>query len=91
MRTAVLVVLGIFTAIGAVLMAMGVLSALHMLLIPGLLLLAVLYERHGYAPRAGDARGLEDTGEVFEDPVSGKRVHVRIDPQTGERQYDDEA
>ncbi len=50
--------------------------------------LAVLFEARRYR-RAGNATGggWEPTGERFVDPSSGKRMSVRYNPQTGERDY----
>lgn len=61
-----------------------------MLVVGGVLLIALILERPRYrADREGsDANGeLRPTNEVFEDPTTGQRTRVWIDPASGERSY----
>jgi hypothetical protein len=51
------------------------------------ILLAVLLERRGYAPRAPRGAVLRRTQERFVDPTTGKLVEVWEDPATGAREY----
>lgn len=90
MKTIALVLLGILTLLGAALAAFGKVPAIHLILIPGLLILAIVYEKVFYTRKPPDHTRLEDTGEVFTDPATGKTVHVRYDPRSGERYYDEQ-
>lgn len=90
MKTVALVLLAILTLLGAVLAALGKVPAIHLILIPGLLILAIVYEKVFYSRKPPANQTLEDTGEVFADPATGKTVHVRYDAGTGERYYDEQ-
>jgi hypothetical protein len=48
---------------------------------------ALIFERHGYAPKAHDPSALHPTGERFRDPTSGELVEVWEDSGTGTREY----
>jgi hypothetical protein len=56
---------------------------------PGLLLLALLFERFVYKPIRSEAPGAgwNRTDEQFIDPPSGRHVVVYYNPRTGERRY----
>lgn len=82
--------------VGVVLVIAGIscaLSGLHqqalsLLVLGGILLLGIVYERWRYKPSVGTpAPGWQPTGERFTDPVSGKLTEVWYDPATGTRHY----
>lgn len=52
------------------------------------ILLGTFFEQH-YRSKRATGEGWQTTGERFVDPVSGKLVQVRYNPQTGERAYED--
>ena len=58
-------------------------------LVPGVLLLALLFERFIYKPIRHDkpGPGWDRTPERFADPRSGQNVVVYYNPRTGERRY----
>jgi hypothetical protein len=65
----------------------GVAPGWWLLLNSGVLLVALLFERRGYTPRATNPSTLRPTGERFRDPTSDQLVEVWEDPQTGQREY----
>ena len=85
------------TAFGLVLLiaGIGILAGLtpvprffsiQLLVFGVLLLLGILFERRYRGARAS-AAPLQQTGERFVDPTSGKLTEVLYDPKTGERIY----
>jgi hypothetical protein len=58
-------------------------------LVPGILLLALVFERFIYKPIRHDkpGPGWDQTTERFADPRSGQNVVVYYNPRTGERRY----
>jgi hypothetical protein len=52
-----------------------------------ILLVALIFERSGYRPRAPANASLQPTQERFIDPTSGELVQVWEDPATGAREY----
>ncbi len=62
---------------------------LPLALIPGILLLGLLFERFIYKPIRSDrpGQGWERTKEQFSDARSGRNVVVYYNPRTGERRY----
>ena len=89
LRRASLIGLAILGALGAVLVAGGHLEAWQLVIFAVLFIIGILVERSTYRRDPPRNRELHFTGEVFEDPVSGKTVRVMYDPQTGERYYED--
>lgn len=69
------------------LVSTGVFSVWWLLVDAGLVLLAVLFERSGYQPKASHPEALRPTGERFQDPTTHELVEVWEDPQTGAREY----
>ena len=70
-----------------VLVSRGVVSVWWLLVDAALVLLAVLFERSGYEPKASNPAALRPTGERFQDPTTHELVEVWEDPQTGAREY----
>ena len=89
MKKWVVVALAGLMSIGVALALLGHLSAVHLLLIPGLLLLAIVWERSTYRRSLRGGR-LVKTDEVFEDPETGRRMRVMENPLTGDRYYEEE-
>ncbi len=87
LKTIALIFLGLLTLAGAALAALGKLPAIHLVLIPGLLILAIVYEKVFYIRKPPASAQLESTGERFIDPASGQPTEVTYDPATGERYY----
>jgi hypothetical protein len=89
LRATLLALAGALAITGAVLLASGVPGpGAYALGLGGVILLGMLFERWRY--RANDSRpevGWQPTGERFEDPHSGKTLHVYYDPCSGERHY----
>jgi hypothetical protein len=89
LRTTVLVIAGVLTALGAALVLAGVvLPGIQALVLGGLVLVGTLFERR-YRRRKQippDDRW-QATGERFADPTTGKDVEVFYDPHSGERHY----
>jgi hypothetical protein len=73
--------------VSLVLVASNVLPGWWLLFNSTVLGLALLFERRGYQPRAGDIASLRPSGERFLDPTSGELVEVWEDPATGVREY----
>ena len=73
--------------VSLVLVASRVLPGWWLLFNSSVLLLALLFERRGYHPRAPDTASLRPTGERFVDPTTGEMVEVWEDPATGAREY----
>jgi len=88
LRTALLLIAGILVAVGFVTLAVGGSAhGLAPLILGGVLLLGILFERWRYRKDTpADARW-EKTGERFTDPQTGRVVEVFYDPQSGERHY----
>jgi len=89
LRRGTLIALAILGAIGIVLVATGNLPGWQLIILAVVLIIGILIERSAYRRKPPANRSLQDTGEVFEDPISKKTVRVLYDPQTGERYYDD--
>ena len=60
------------------------------LVIIGLIVGGILFERRGYRPKVSQTVGnWQRTGERFVDPTTKREVEVYYNPQTGERDYRD--
>ena len=55
------------------------------------ILLGTLFEARRYRARVSTSVGWQDTPEKFIDPTTGKRMRVRYNPSTGERDYVEDA
>lgn len=88
LRTTVLIIAGVVAASGAALILTGVtLPGIQALVMGGLVVLGILFERrYRHNNQQPDSRW-EATGERFVDPTSGKHVDVYYDPSSGERRY----
>lgn len=51
------------------------------------LIVAFIFERQRYTPAIAPGGEWNLTGERFIDPVTGERLAVFVNPQTGERDY----
>jgi hypothetical protein len=89
MRRGTLIVLALIGAAGVALAVAGIVSGWQLIVLAGLFILGIVFERSAYHRKPPAHRPLQATGEVFEDPVSRKTVKVLFDPQSGERYYDD--
>ena len=89
MRGGTLIGLVVLEVIGVVLVTIDVLPGWQLVIFAGIFIIGILVERSAYRRVPPPNRGLQDTGEIFEDPVSKKIVRVLYDPKTGERYYDD--
>jgi hypothetical protein len=89
LRNGLLAVAGIAFIIAIVLIVAGagIMSALAVALGAVVVVLAIIFERRGYDPKAVDSAALRRTDERMIDPVSGKLVEVWEDPRTGAREY----
>ena len=85
------------TALGVVLLAAGAILlaggrgvfrpfGIQLLIFGALVLLGIVFERR-YRGAAAPGASLQQTGERFVDPTSGKLTEVLYDPKTGERVY----
>lgn len=90
MKTVVVVLLAGLMSVGVALALLGHLSAVHLLLIPGMLLLAIVWERSKYLRHPTPGSKLVETGECFEDPETGRRMRVKENTETGERFYEED-
>jgi len=91
LRTVVLVLAGLVAGIGAALLLAGVtFPGIQALVIGGVIVIAILFERRyrNDARRPPEGRW-QPTGERFTDPTTGKDVEVFYDPQSGERRYEE--
>ena len=89
-RILVAIVAGIFIAVGLLTITLGQPVSGAWTLLLGLVgIVVVLYERRRYhsEPAAGAEARLLPTEEVFDDPSTGQRTRVHIDPESGERHY----
>jgi hypothetical protein len=88
LRTVVLVLAGLVAGIGAALLLAGVtLPGIQALVVGGVIVVAILFERrYRNDSRSPDGRW-QPTGERFADPTTGKDVEVFYDPKSGERRY----
>jgi hypothetical protein len=89
MLRAFVVAIGVACIVGAAFLASRVwFAALELGVFGALILIGTFFEGRYRASRATGS-GWQRTAERFIDPVSGKLVEVRYNPQTGERAYVD--
>jgi membrane protein implicated in regulation of membrane protease activity len=83
--------LGIVLICGAAVLVIAVPRAwpgsVELFVFGALLLAGIFFERHYRGRAATNTKGLQETGERFVDPTTGKLTEVLYDPQTGERVY----
>jgi hypothetical protein len=89
LKRGTLIGLAALGALGLVLAGAGILPGWQLIVFAMILMLGIVIERSAYHRQPPAKRNLQPTGEVFEDPVSGKTVKVLFDPDHGERYYDD--
>lgn len=88
LRTCVLTIAGIVAAIGAALILAGVtLPGIQALVMGGLVVVGLVFERRYRQNNQQPDSGWQATGERFVDPTSGKDIEVYYDPKSGERRY----
>ena len=89
LRTVLIVFAGALALTGAILIIRGLPGpGAYALGLGGLIVLGTVFERWRYRPNdASPGAGWEPTGERFEDPHTGKTLHVFYDPRSGERRY----
>jgi hypothetical protein len=88
LRTLLLVVAGAIALTGMLLLMRGLPGGAQALGLGVVIVLGTLFERWRYRPRhSRPGTRWEPTGERFEDPETGKTVHVFYDPGSGERRY----
>ncbi len=81
-----------YLVVAAILFAANLALPLAIYLAAGglVLVIAILFERRGYRPPLDRKRGnWRSTSERFIDPVTGRLIEVRYNPETGERDYVD--
>jgi hypothetical protein len=90
LRTAVVVLAFVVTAVGVYLTLTGITApGVYALALGATIILGTLFERWRYRKneRHPPGAGWAATGERFVDPSTGKDIEVFYDPLSGERRY----